>query len=547
MKTNVQRNSLTARRGLVPVAALMLITLLAYWPGTVALWRFWGQSFLGSQGPLVAAISAWLILRSRPVLEGTGVRPSAGGCVALWVCSAASVIFWRSAIQELQMLLLPLLLFFGVLAAFGRRVASIVAFPLAYLYFAEPTWRILIGPLQSLTVRVVAFIAPLVGMPVVASGTLLYLPRNVTFEVTPFCSGVNFLVVGLSVAALIGELQRESLQRRAALLGVMTLLVLAGNWLRVLAIMAAGYTSGMRLLVTRGHVLFGWLLFALMMFAFVVWAVRRAPVAGRETIPARATAASEPGWLVGFGTAAAILVVMPVLARATTGMLRAGGGSLALQLPAAPAGWQGPLASSATRWKPDFVGAHSEWHAAYRDDSGATVELVAIGYSAQEQDRKLVSEGNSLLGNGDLKALGKATIVHGAQPHLEFLADDAAEHRFVIWSVYDIGGRRFVTPLFSQLWYGVRSLGRAPYSVQFAYRTVCQPSCDAARIRLAWFERVVASEIAITLEQPTLAASDGHTALLSISNDSGPQEASDSARAQALPDRVPAGHAAEGS
>jgi hypothetical protein len=77
-------------------------------------------------------------------------------------------------------------------------------------------------------------------------------------------------------------------------------------------------------------------------------------------------------------------------------------------LPSAPPGWQGPLASGDTQWKPEFVGAHSEWHAAYRDDTGAIVELVAIGYPTQEQDRELVNEGNSLLGSGDLTALGGA-------------------------------------------------------------------------------------------------------------------------------------------
>jgi len=45
---------------------------------------------------------------------------------------------------------------------------------------------------------------------------------------------------------------------------------------------------------------------------------------------------------------------------------------------------------------------------------------------------------------------------------------DEQGRRSLVWSVYDIGGREFVTPLLSQLWYGVRSLAGAPYSVLFA-------------------------------------------------------------------------------
>jgi EpsI family protein len=189
-------------------------------------------------------------------------------------------------------------------------------------------------------------------------------------------------------------------------------------------------------------------------------------------------------------------------------LLSTGEGALALHLPRA-ADWEGPLASIDTRWRPDFVGAHSEWHAAYRDGAGAIVELTAIGYPAQEQGRELVNEENSLLGNGDLMAVGDVTIVRGAQPHFEFVANDATRHSFIIWSVYDIGGRRFVTPLFSQLWYGLHSLGRAPYSVQFAYRTVCQPSCDEARARLARFEQGVAGAITITRAPAAPAAAGG--------------------------------------
>lgn len=500
-------------RGLIPVAALIAIALLAYWPSTLALWSFWtSQSFLGGHGPLVAALSAWLIVRSRSALAQTPARPSAWGCAALLACSVASVIFWRSGIEELHMLLLPLLLFLAVLAAFGRGVARIVAFPLGYLYFAEPSWRILIGPLQSLTGRAVVLIGPLVGMPAVRSGTLLQLPHGATFEVTPLCSGVNFLVVGLAIAALIGELQQASVRRRAGLLGVMALLMVASNWLRVLAIMLAGYTSGMRLLVTRGHVLFGWALFVLVMLVFVAWATRRVPL-GRDSVArSRANGVSDVSWLPGVGAAVAILIAMPVLAHAAPAMLRPGGSELALQLPSARAGWEGPLASSDPQWKPEFVGEHSEWHVAYRDDAGAIVELVAIGYPTQEQGRELVNEENSLLGSGDLTALGAVAVVHGARPHFEFVANDATERRFIVWSVYDIGGRRFVTPLFSQLWYGVSSLGRPPYSVQFAYRTICEPSCDAARARLARFERVVAVDITITGQRKTLAARGGRTA-----------------------------------
>lgn len=483
-----------ALRSLIYVAVLTAVTLLAYWPSTVALWTFWDQ--YGGHGPLIAAISGWLIVRARGELAQAMSRPSPWGCAALLVCSVASVIFWRAAIQQLHLMVLPMLMFLAVLAAYGRGAARVIAFPLGYLYFALPSWYLLTAPLQSLTIRAVAVIGPLIGIPLTVSENYLRLPGDATFEVTPLCSGVNFLVVGLALAALIGELQGATLRRRTALLAFMTVLAITGNWLRVLIIVVAGYTSGMRhVLVTRGHLMFGWILFALIMLAFALLVARR-PRPHYQNVSPRPPAHPLTA-LRGFSAAAGLLIAMPLLARMVPMALDHPAGALAVRMPPAPPGWRGPLAPTDVSWKPEFRGAHSEWHVAYRDSEEAAVELMVIGYASQEQDRKLVSEGNSLLGSGDLTARGPGRVVRGALPHIEYLAVDAQQRRFLIWSVYDIGGRPFVTPLFSQLWYGLRALRLPPHSVLFAYRTECESSCDAARARLASFAHSVVGGITI--------------------------------------------------
>jgi EpsI family protein len=497
-------------RNSLQLAVLLAVTLIAYAPSTAALWDFWANSYLGGHGPLIGAISVWLIVRSRAALAGAHVHPSPGGYAGLILCSVASVIFWRASIEELHVLLLPLMLFLAVLAAFGGGVARILAFPLGYLYFAEPMWRVLTGPLQELTVRAVGVIAPLVGMPARIAGSFVFLPGGVTFEVTPGCSGVNFLVVGLAVAALIGELEQASLRRRAALLASMVLLTVVSNWVRVLIIMAAGYTSGMRsILITSGHVLFGWVLFALVMCGYA-WLVGRRPPPAVETSPARSRSVPSSAALAGYLTAVGVLLAMPILARVAPAALSAGvAAPSGLQLPAGRAGWRGPLRASDELWKPNFIGAHSESHAAYEDSGGDVVEVIVIGYPRQEQGRELVNECNSILGQGmctdgptahparGLTALTAESAARSAHPpHIEVIASDAKGRRFVIWWVYDIGGRKFVTPLFSQLWYGLRSLEGSPYSTLLAYRMACVPSCSAARERLSDFVQAIGTGIA---------------------------------------------------
>jgi len=168
------------------------------------------------------------------------------------------------------------------------------------------------------------------------------------------------------------------------LLGSMVLATIVSNWVRVLIIMAVGYTSGIHnVLVTRGHLLFGWVLFALVMSAFA-WVAARgtAPVPGtRSAIPD----AADRVRCAGFSPPPACCFAMPILARAVPAAAGPPVERLELRLPAAPAGWRGPLAATDGRWRPEFVGAHSEWHAAYQDAAGASVEVLAIGYPSQEQ------------------------------------------------------------------------------------------------------------------------------------------------------------------
>src|ERR1700756_3574277 len=90
------------------IAGLIVIAILVYWPSTWALRDFWTDAnHSGAHGPLVAALSAWLLFRARYRLGAAHACPSlvAGGFLLL--CSGAWVVFWRAGIQELHLLLLP--------------------------------------------------------------------------------------------------------------------------------------------------------------------------------------------------------------------------------------------------------------------------------------------------------------------------------------------------------------------------------------------------------------------------------------------------------
>src|SRR5262249_13782542 len=131
-----------------------------------------------------------------------------------------------------------------------------------------------------------------------------------TFEIGRGCSGVNFFAIGVAVAALLGELEDATALRRLTLVCIMAVAAIVSNWLRVLIVVDAGYTTNMQhYLVSRSHYMFGWVLFSIVMFGFV-WLCARAPrtppgtgrVSPMVTGPGRA-----PAW-------AAVVVMLSLVA-----------------------------------------------------------------------------------------------------------------------------------------------------------------------------------------------------------------------------------------
>jgi len=471
---------------------LIAFVAVAYWPATSALWQYWiEQPYLGGHGPLVAALAIWLLYRSRARIDSMPVRPVPWALLPLVACSIATLILWKAGIQSLQVLMLPALMWLAVLAACGGSVARAAAVPISYLYFAVPAWNVLSPALQSLTVRIVGFAATLMGLPATVSGTIVSFPDGAQFAVTLACSGVGFLEQGLAVAVLIGELEDATIGRRIRLLGSMLLVAVATNWVRVLLLVLIGHVSGMNnVLVSQYHLEFGYALFVVVLVAFV-WATTFAPLTERTTgVMPRANAHAWSSCIVVLAALVTGPLVLSVWSppAAQNGLSR-------LVLPVGRNTWRGPLPALQGGWRPTFVGADAQLHAAYEDPQGRAIEVVAVGYSSQKHRSELVAEGNSLLGDGGLSALTSTLADVDQDTYREIVASDEEGNRSVIWWVYDIGGRTFVVPLLSRLWYGIRSISGAPYSAQFAFRAACLPSCDAARATLRQFIRGMGTQV----------------------------------------------------
>lgn len=466
---------------------------LLYWPSTLELHRLWtdwgGETY--THGYLIFLLALWLVVRDRERLAVTPIRPEPLALIPLALMSVVWVWFWRSAIQELQLLLIPLILYTALFAAFGRRMARAAAFPIAFLYFAMPLWGDINEIVRALSSRMTGVLIWTTGIPAYMDGNLIRLPGG-SIEIASDCSGLHELIVGVALAAIYGKLSGERWLRRLQWMGVMGVLSLAVNWVRIFVVVIAAYETDMRSSLVKHHYWMGWWLFAFVFAAFLWWTGRRSEPPTGSSSPDQGQAASRPlsrpemsGGPVTLTLA--VLAVLPVLAYGMDWATSGGRTAVDILWPTAPSGWVGPSAASDGEWQPHFVDSSGESLARYVDSTGEPVEAFAVAYRLQTQSAKLLGYWNDLLGGRPRRMQQQSlrVVASPAGPWQETVALDSDGSRSLIWTRYRVGNRVFVKPRFSQLWYGLAAIVKPPVSSLTALRAVCRPDCSAARTRLS--------------------------------------------------------------
>jgi len=473
------------------VLALLSATFLIYWPSTLALHGLWTDthSRTYTHGYLILLISLWLVARSGEALDSAPVRPASYALVAIIGLSAAWLVSWRAGLQDLHLVLLPLLILAQVLAVFGRVVGLRAAFPIGFLYFALPLWGDVVGILQHMSVGVTGGLIWLTGLPAFVEGNRVHVPAG-GLEIEDGCAGLHYLIVGIALAALYGELLKDSISWRLRWVCLMGILAIICNWLRIFVIVVVAYATDMQgFLIRVDHYWFGWLLFAATFTAFL-WIAGRTARAAR-TPTERPTPAAQPGAQAAmpdprrYVSAVACACALPL---AVYGVRGPDESQVLIHWPLTPAAWEGPTLEPPSTWSPAFHNATMAALRMYRSSSGPSIEVFVVVYRTQEQGRELVNYDNALFGTQDTLSLEQERVVRaGGSGWREATVVDRDGKQSIILSQYRIGDRSFVSPLASQLWYGLTAL-RAPLpSSLVAMRTPCHSRCDAARERLEAF------------------------------------------------------------
>lgn len=476
------------------ILALACIVAAVFWPSSIIFYQKWSDTsgLTYTHGWLILLICVVLVIRARREIghAPTG-RLSPLACAALALAVLAWLLCYRGSIEGLETPLVPLIFWLAVTVTCGWPVGRLMLFPVGFFYFAVPSWDN--RPLQQLTVFAMHTWLGVTGPPATFAGDVIYIP-NGAFRIEEGCSGLHFMIVGLAVAALYGEQQRDSWPTRIKLLLLMAVLAILANWVRVYTVIEAGYLTDMQSYLVRvSHYGFGWCVFAVALLVFF-WLASRFPASPTAAPPVGAAPAPSPGRreLAGAAAALAIVLLLPALSavlRSLNPETRDLGAAVALDPPAT---WhQTPLDPRST-WVPVFEGADLLQRYSFIGPAGESVEVLTVGLRSQRQGAELVGETSSLEGEQlAVTAVRTARTAAGAFRETEVI--DQARRRSLIWTRYEVGGRTLLSPFAQQLYYGANALLRRPPSSLLALRSTCHQDCADARRVLESFVRRSAS------------------------------------------------------
>jgi EpsI family protein len=274
------------------------------------------------------------------------------------------------------------------------------------------------------------------------------------FEVARACSGLNYLITGVVLGTLYAYLTYSSLRKRLIFIAAAVVVPILANGLRAYLVIAIAHWSDMRWGTGQDHVIFGRVLFLLVM-GVMFWVGTK----WRDSaVPARAMATQENRTTDAIGSAVVALIACAALLPAVPTYLAVTAARAddaievisahPLTFPELSGTWRGPLSDRAG-WRPLFEDAVAEGSAVYLSSAGEMVEayvgVYGIGGSSRGElisyrNRIYAGEHRSLLREEDVPVEFDDGVLRVRQ-----LMVPAGTDRRLVWYWFVVGDRPAAT------------------------------------------------------------------------------------------------------
>lgn len=382
---------------------LLFVIVFAFKSTFFGMVSIWYRSETFTHGFLVFPIVAWLVWQKRYLLLSKTPRINIWflgfGFCASFVWLLGDLVFINSVTQLAVIALIVL----AVFAIFGINVASVILFPLLFLFFAVPLGEFLLPILMEWTAKFTVVAIRLSGIPVYQDG-LHFVISSGNWSVVEACSGVRYLISSFMIGTLYAYLNYRSFKRRLIFICVAVLVPILANWARAYFIVMLGHFSGNTLAVGFDHIIYGWAFFGVVIALMFLIGSRWAEDSTEDeldsaisVVPSNSTIVQFPLMALIFSTA----IIIPVFWTS----LFAEEKSLSEPVLVAPlkfnSGWS-VSPEKLVDFKSGFKFPSVEMRETY-ELSGSRVGVYVAYYRGQNYDKKLISSDNYLIHSDEKK------------------------------------------------------------------------------------------------------------------------------------------------
>ncbi len=440
-----------------------------------------------SHGFLVVGIVIYLILLEKEKLKNIVSSPSILAVIGLFVTTLLFSACQKLGIDVLEELFVPIIIWLAFTALFGWALGRILLTPLLFLYFAIPFWDYLAYPLQLLTVFINEYLFIIFSIDAVIEGVFVTLPGIGVFEVAHGCSGLRYLIVGLTITCLFAILNLRQWKYRILLVSIALVFSLAANWIRVFLLIFIGYKTNMTSSLIDDHEFFGWIIFALSLIPvfFIANRIQRIDNLSEvnldtESVPAKSTMRTS---LIALSFT--VMGLMLPYAAFQLSTVSEGAQSSNFRPATLVGGWK-KLAVNIGETSFSKMKGFSHKHINnYYDSSNNILSLNFYVYPAQSPGKELIQYSNKVIDNQRWNISRKENIeVNGAPFVLAELRGRDTDRLYLVLYSYYVSGSLYNDRVLAKLG-GLKGLVNSRYdgSLILLSRS-CDLSCEQAESSL---------------------------------------------------------------
>ncbi|KFI22382.1 exosortase A [Nitrosococcus oceani] len=445
------------------VAMVLVVLLLFYLETAASMAAIWWRSETFAHGMLIFPISSYMIWTRRQQLQQLQPSPRPLAALFILLLSGGWLLARIADVLFAEQLLLVAMVPIVVWGLLGERVVRMLAFPLAYLFFAVPFGEALIPPLQDFTAAFAVKSLQISGIPVYWEGRYISIPSG-DFLVAEACSGLRYLIASVALGTLYAYLTYSSYWRRAAFIAASVIVPIIANGIRAYAIIMLAHLSNMELATGVDHIIYGWVFFGVVMLLLFwlgsFWREDERPGSKASLsrqfglMPAQQAPRTKKLGIT------AMMVIFVAGAGPASGIWFKGQTLEADCLIAMPKGrpaWSGPSVPTSI-WEPDYFQADQIVRRLYSLPDDSAVQILIIYYQQEHQGAELISSQNRLYDDQLWRRMeeNRRSLPLGddyLQVHETVMR--SSDMLRVIWHWYDIAGRRTassITAKFLEAW-----------------------------------------------------------------------------------------------